>query len=99
MQIIVLFLIYSATITSAVLLPFAVHSGKHGWAYLSAVLASPICLFVAGYPSTFYIPVLFPLGIWLGALCIKKGRTSLALLFFSPYIILWIGVVITVLVN
>lgn len=46
-----------------------------------------------------YIPVLFPLGICLGALCIKKGRSRMALLFFSPYIILWVGVVITVLIN
>lgn len=99
MQTILLFTIYGFTIASVLLPLYAVRTGKHGWAYFSAVLASPMCLYVAGYPALFYIPILFPFGILAGAVCIKKGRSGLALLFFAPYMILWVGIVITFAVN
>lgn len=74
-------------------------SGKYGWAYVSAAIATPICLFVAGYPALYYVPIVFPIGILMGAHYIKRQRPNLALLCFAPYLILWLGIFVSILVN
>ncbi len=99
MQLIVLFFICAVTISSVILFAYAVRSGKYKWGYVSAVFSIPICLFIGGYPATYYIPVLFPLGVLMGTAYIKKGRSAIALLLFVPYMTLWVGTFITILVN
>jgi hypothetical protein len=99
MQLIFRFLLYAVTLSSVILFFYAVRTGKYKWAFLSAAFSIPICLFMGGYPSMHYIPVLFPLGVLMGAICIKKGRTRSALVFFAPYMVLWVGTFITILVN
>ncbi len=99
MQFVVLFSFYGATIVSVIVFSYAARTGKHKWAYLSAALAAPSCFFVGGYPSLYYVPVLFPLGILLGGVCIKTSRTVMALLLFAPYTILLMAVVIAIILN
>jgi len=99
MQAIIFYVFYGTAISSAVLLLFALLSGKYGWACLSAVLALPLCLYVAGYPATYYVPVLFPVAILLGAIFIKKQRPGWALLFFAPYLVLWVSIMVIALFD
>ena len=98
-QIIILFSIYAATISSAFGLLYALRTGKYHSAYVSAALATPICLFVAGYPGLYFVPVLFPIGILLGANFIKRQRLGLAILCFAPFLILWLCLLVIVLMN
>jgi len=93
-QLIIFCIFFGTAIASAVLLLYALLSGKYGWAYLSAVFALPLCLYVAGYPATYYVPVLFPVAILLGAMFIKKQRPGWALLFFAPYLVLWLSIMV-----
>lgn len=99
MRLIMLFSIYAITISSVILFAYAARTGKYKWAYVSAAFSIPICLFIGGYPSTYYIPVLFPLGVLIGGEFIKKGRSGIALILFMPYMILWVGTSITILLN
>ncbi|MGJ8688698.1 MAG: hypothetical protein ACSHXZ_04180 [Gammaproteobacteria bacterium] len=99
MQLLILFIIYFVAISSAFMLVHALRSGKYGWAYVSAAFATPICFFVAGYPALYYIPLVFPIAILAGAVCIKKQRRGLAMALFTPYLLLWAGLMITILVN
>lgn len=99
MQIFILTIVYTVTICSVLGLLYALRSGKHGWAYVSAAIATPICLFVAGYPSLYYVPALFPIGIVLGAICIKRRRRGWAMVLFAPYLTLWLGIIVVVLIN
>ena len=99
MQTILFLIFYSLTITSVPLLVYSVRTKKFGWAYVSIGMSSPICLFIGGYPGLFYIPILFPIGLLLGVACIKKQRSGFALLFFIPYLMLWVGAIVVALIN
>lgn len=96
MNFIVLSIFYTFTFLSAPLLILAVWNNKPHFAFISLVLVAPICFYTAGYPNLFYVPLAFPVAIMIGAYYLKKQRPRLALIFFSPYLLLWLLVVVAI---
>jgi hypothetical protein len=79
-------LFYLFTYMSIILCAYSALSKKPGFAYLAAFLAIPFCLYTAGAPAFFYLPLMLPPMIFLSGLSIKLGHPTIALLLSLPYL-------------
>jgi len=74
------------------LLPlYAAITGSHRAAYVAAAFSLPACIYAAGAPSFYYVPIVFPILTIAGGRMLDTKRTVALWLLFSPHIItaLW----------
>ncbi len=83
-----------ATVFSLVLPLYAAFTGRPRAAYVAAALSLPYCYYVAGAPSTYYVPLIFPLLTASGGTLLRARRTIALWLLFFPYAITLIWLVL-----
>jgi hypothetical protein len=95
MELIQIALLFSL-ILSAFLPLLATLPDLHRAAYMAAAASLPICIYTAGYPIFYYVPLIFPFLFIAGGKLLRTRRTIALWLLFSPHLITAILLVIGV---
>lgn len=71
-----------------IILPFfSAITNSQRTAYIAAALSIPICFYVAGAPTFYYVPLIFPILTVMGGYLLPTRRTLAIWLLLSPHII------------
>ena len=93
-------IVFLLSLILSVFLPLcATFPGWHRAAYVAAAVSLPICIYTAGYPSFYYVPLIFPVLTVAGGKLLRTRRTIALWLLFSPHFITAIWLVIGVAIE